>query len=86
MIVPVAALAMALQVVAAQAPLALAPNTRYDERIPTLQQVVGHEVGEEISSPEQIVAYLKALAAAAPDRTRLVEVRPRPGRDGRCTC
>lgn len=45
----------------------------YDPSIPTLERVVGHDHGEEITSPEQIVTYLRALAEAAPDRTRLVE-------------
>ncbi len=54
-------------------PLPLAPGVRYNPGIPTLQQVVGHEVAEKMSSPEEIHAYLKALAAAAPDRVRLVE-------------
>jgi hypothetical protein len=49
------------------------PQTRYDPRIPTLKQVVGHGLGEEITSPDQIAAYVKALAAAAPDRARVVE-------------
>ncbi|MBP7570914.1 MAG: peptidase M14 [Acidobacteria bacterium] len=51
----------------------LAPGTRYDPKVPTLQQVVGHDVGERISSPEEIAAYLKALNAADPARSRLVE-------------
>ena len=49
------------------------PGATYDPRIPTLKAVIGHDVGEEISSPEEITIYLKALAAAAPERTRLVE-------------
>jgi hypothetical protein len=53
--------------------LELAPGARYDSRIPTLKQVVGHDYGEAISTSEQIVAYLKALEAAAPDRMKLVE-------------
>jgi hypothetical protein len=61
----------------AQAPRALqpelAPGTRYDEAVPTLRQVVGHDVGERISTPEEIATYLKALNAADPARTRLVE-------------
>lgn len=48
------------------------PATSYDPAIPTVQQVLGHASGEAISTPEQIAAYLKALAAAAPERTRLV--------------
>jgi hypothetical protein len=54
-------------------PISLAPGVRYNAGIPTLQQVVGHDFGEDMSSPEQIHAYLKALAAAVPDRVRLVE-------------
>jgi hypothetical protein len=49
------------------------PGTTYDPSIPTVKSVLGHEFGEEISSPEEIALYLKALSAAAPDRTRLVE-------------
>ena len=51
----------------------LVPEARYDARIPTLQQLAGHELGDEITSPETISAYLRALAAAAPGRVRLVE-------------
>ena len=51
----------------------VSPGTSYDSRIPTLEQVVGHAAGAQISSPEQITEYLKALADAAPDRTRLVQ-------------
>jgi hypothetical protein len=67
----ITALALTLALAGA-APLA-GGETRYDPRIPTLKQVVGHEIGEEISTPEQITAYLAALAQAAPDRARLVE-------------
>jgi hypothetical protein len=62
------ALAAALSV-----PSPVAPGTRYDPAIPTLEQVVGHDLGEEITSPEGIAAYLRALAAAAPDRSRVFE-------------
>ena len=61
-------LALALAV-----PSPVSPQTRYDPRIPTLKQVVGHDLGEEITAPDQIAAYLNALAAAAPDRARVVE-------------
>jgi hypothetical protein len=49
------------------------PGTTYDPGIPTLESVVGHAIREEVTSPEEIVAYFRALAGAAPDRTRLVE-------------
>jgi len=57
---------------AAQEP-ALWPGAAYNPAIPTLQQVVGHAPGEEITPPEQVGVYLRALAEAAPDRTRLLE-------------
>ncbi|HSG46304.1 MAG TPA: M14 family zinc carboxypeptidase [Longimicrobiales bacterium] len=49
------------------------PGTRYDPAIPTLESVVGHAIREEITSPGELVAYFRALADAAPDRTLLVE-------------
>jgi hypothetical protein len=49
------------------------PGATYDPAIPTLKQVLGHDFGEEISSPEEIAIYLRALHEAAPDRTRLTE-------------
>ncbi len=49
------------------------PGTTYDPGIPTIKSVLGHDFGDEVSAPEEIAIYLKALAAASPDRTRLVE-------------
>jgi hypothetical protein len=49
------------------------PGTRYDPKIPTIQSALGWDHGHEISSPDAITTYLKALNAAAPDRTRLIE-------------
>jgi hypothetical protein len=51
----------------------LSPGTRYDASVPTLRSVAGHDFGEEVTAPELVVGYMRALAAAAPDRTRLVE-------------
>ncbi|MBI1765101.1 MAG: hypothetical protein HYR56_27125 [Acidobacteria bacterium] len=53
--------------------LEFAPGTRYDTHIPTLKQTTGYDLGESVTTPEQITAYLKALADAAPDRTRLLK-------------
>ncbi len=58
---------------ALNAPRVLDPNTAYDPKIPTIKQVLGYDHGDEITSPENVAAYLKALAAAAPERTRLAE-------------
>jgi hypothetical protein len=41
--------------------------------MPTIQQVLGHDTGSEITPPDQVGVYLQALAKAAPTRTRLVE-------------
>lgn len=49
-----------------------APGTRYRAEVPTLAQVLGHDFGEELSSHAQVEKYLQALAAAVPDRLRLV--------------
>ncbi len=49
------------------------PAVRKDERVPELQTVTGFSWGEGISDPDQIVSYARALAAAAPQRVRLVE-------------
>lgn len=49
-----------------------APGATYDPRVPTIKQVLGHEAGERITSPEGILRYLTALQEAVPDRTRLV--------------
>ena len=51
----------------------LAPGTRYDAAIPTLEDVVGHDFGDELSTHHQIVEYLHALHDAAPNRTSLIE-------------
>jgi hypothetical protein len=51
----------------------LSPGVRYDPAIPTLVQVVGHEPGARITTPEEIAAYLRALAAAAPTRAKLIQ-------------
>ncbi|MFO6447925.1 M14 family zinc carboxypeptidase [Erythrobacter sp. NE805] len=69
-----------LLLAAALAPLVAAPAAaqsfaqgQFDPAIPTLTQSAGHAPGTRITPPDQAVAYIKALAAAAPDRTRLVQ-------------
>jgi len=42
-----------------------------DRQIPPLQQIVGHRFGADVSSHAEIEIYLRALAKAAPFRTRL---------------
>lgn len=45
----------------------------YDPLVPTLEAVAGHRPGEKITSPDQILDYLKALEAGDPSRVRVVE-------------
>ena len=53
---------LALTLVAqATATAPLAPGTKYDPKIPTVRQVLGYEFGEEITPPEQLVAYMLTL-------------------------
>lgn len=80
MIFSTCAVALTLQVAVAGAAVSspapvpeLVPGTTYDTSIPTTKSALGHEIGEQITPPEGLVAYFRALAAAAPDRTRLVE-------------
>ena len=60
-----------MQVPAPTQEILTAPS--YDESIPTLEEVVGHGFREEITHPDEIVTYFRALADAAPDRTRLIQ-------------
>ena len=68
----IARLALAAVVQLAPQSQELAPGTTYDPAIPTLEEVVGHAVREEITPPGQVVRYFEALAEAAPERTRLI--------------
>lgn len=47
-------------------------NTDYDPAIPTLEETIGHQSGDEISTPRETLTYMRALADAAPDRMKIV--------------
>ncbi|MFQ5348732.1 MAG: M14 metallopeptidase family protein, partial [Rhodothalassiaceae bacterium] len=49
------------------------PGMEFDAAIPRLEEVVGHAPGTVITKPKAAIRYLEALAAAAPDRVRLVD-------------
>lgn len=68
-LVVLAALCASTQPVQAQSFL----DGSFDPAIPTLEASVGHAPGTRITSPDETYAYLKALTAAAPDRTRMVQ-------------
>ena len=44
----------------------------YDPDIPTLETIIGHANGEEITTPEETLTYLEALRDAAPERMSIV--------------
>jgi Zinc carboxypeptidase len=44
------------------------PQYDYDPNVPTLKQVLGYENGEKITTPDDIIKYLEALHAYAPNR------------------
>ncbi|WP_420632548.1 M14 family zinc carboxypeptidase [Candidatus Palauibacter sp.] len=64
------ALAAAIQLTAQAQELA--PGARYDPEIPTLEEVAGHGFREAVTPPDDVVRYMEALSAAAPERTRLI--------------
>ncbi len=68
-----ASLSLAQAPAAPPSPSPFAPGVRYDAAIPTLEQVLGHQPGAVITPPDGVVTYFKALAQAAPTRTRLIE-------------
>jgi len=45
----------------------------FDPAIPTATQTLGHAPGANITSPEEMMTYLRALAEAAPDRMKIVK-------------
>jgi hypothetical protein len=47
------------------------PGMSYAEDVPTMQQVLGHQAGERISTHGQMMTYMQALADHAPDQLRL---------------
>lgn len=48
----------------------LPAGTAYDPRVPTPEQFFGHQVGVWHLRSEQLTAYLRAVAAAAPERVK----------------
>lgn len=52
--------------------LQVLPPADFDPTVPTVQQVLGYNWGEEISDPGQIQRYAEALVQAAPARVKLI--------------
>ena len=51
----------------------LPAGTSYNPAVPTPDSVIGHRVGEWHITHDRLVNYMKAIAAAAPDRVKLVQ-------------
>ena len=49
------------------------PGASYDPAIPTIEKVLGYKPGERISSHANLMRYVDALAAAAPNRMKVFE-------------
>src|SRR5437773_642121 len=49
----------------------LPADVTYNAAIPTPEQVIGHHVGEWHITHDRLVNYMKAIAAACPDRVKL---------------
>ncbi len=49
------------------------PNAEYSNDIPSLKSVIGHKVGDKITTHANTHKYFTALAAAKPDQVRLFE-------------
>lgn len=52
---------------------AVLPDATLDASVPTISSVTGAGWGEAITSPDDVVSYARALAAAAPQRVSVVE-------------
>ena len=49
------------------------PPGAYDPMVPKPEAFLGYALGERITSPAEVVGYIRALTAAVPERTQLVE-------------
>ena len=49
------------------------PGALYDPAIPTVKKILGYEPGERIAPHAQLMKYFEALAAAQPNRVKLIE-------------
>lgn len=49
------------------------PGAVYDPAVPTIKKVLGYEPGERIAPHADLMKYFEALAAAQPNRVKLIE-------------
>lgn len=66
-------LALACSLFAQKKTVEMWPGAQYDPAIPTIKKTLGYEPGERIASHAQLMKYFEALAAAQPNRVKLLE-------------
>ncbi|MEL6363044.1 MAG: M14 metallopeptidase family protein [Pseudomonadota bacterium] len=49
------------------------PGAQYRDDVPTVMDVIGHKLGEEITRPEDAVRYFEVLQEAFPDQIKVTE-------------
>jgi hypothetical protein len=49
------------------------PGAQYDPAVPTIKKTLGYEPGERIAPHAHLMKYFEALAAAQPNRVKLIE-------------
>ena len=59
--------------VLASGPLDVLPKAVHDPGVATVEKVLGFDWGAQITTPDEIVTYARALAASAPSHVRLLE-------------
>ncbi len=68
-----ASLILAGGLVAQKRTLEMWPGAQYDPGVPSVQKVLGHEVGERIAPHAHLMKYFETLAAARPNQVKLIE-------------
>ena len=63
--------ALTFSLIAFAQPFEFVPGAKYDPGVPTLKQIVGHDIGEGITLHHEMEKYLAALEKAAPNRVKL---------------
>ena len=53
--------------------LSVLPAATFDTAVPTIEAITGAGWGAEVTTPDQIVAYARALAQAVPSRVRVID-------------
>ncbi len=66
-------LALAGSVFAQKKTVDMWPGAQYDPAVPTIKKVLGYEPGERIAPHAHLMKYFEALAAAQPNRVKLIE-------------